>query len=194
MVEGRENSKTLLIKDLVEMPDIRTVIQLEDLTDPNLRRLILDTFVITGEVLESLKAVLKGLSELNRDFSRFYEKALPGWEQSGKPGPVMVQDIPRLLSKKRGVPDHNRVVYLLMDGMRWDLWEKIKRDFFARMPPPGATLRSFFGRLAASTKGSMGKRAAWSIFSAVSSGIWISNSSNASGTSPPLVGGTRFEV
>jgi Family of unknown function (DUF6079) len=74
------------------------------------------------------------LSELNRDFSRFYEQALPAWEQEGKPRPVMIQDIPYLLSRKRGVPDHNRVIYLLMDGMRWDLWEKIKKDFFARMP------------------------------------------------------------
>jgi hypothetical protein len=85
-------------------------------------------------IREKEKEAGRLLSELNRKFSGFYEKALLGWERSGKPGPVMIQDIPRLLSKKRDVPDHHRVVYLLMDGMRWDLWEKIKRDFFARMP------------------------------------------------------------
>ena len=85
-------------------------------------------------IREKEKEAGRLLSERNRDFSHFYEKALPAWDESGKPRPAMIQDIPSLLSKKRGVPDYNRVVYLLMDGMRWDLWEKIKKDFFARMP------------------------------------------------------------
>ncbi len=47
---------------------------------------------------------------------------------------MMIQDIPSILSRKRGVPDHRVVYYLLMDGMRRDLWESIKSDFFGKMP------------------------------------------------------------
>jgi len=47
---------------------------------------------------------------------------------------MMIQDIPSMLSKKRGVPDHKQVYYILMDGMRWDLYENIKTDFFGKMP------------------------------------------------------------
>jgi hypothetical protein len=85
-------------------------------------------------IREKEKEADRLISELNRIFSRFYEKALPAWQEKEKPRPVMIQDVPRMLSKKRGAPDHNRVIYLLMDGMRWDLWEKIKKDFFSRMP------------------------------------------------------------
>lgn len=83
---------------------------------------------------EKEKDTGRTLSEFSKEFASFYEQTLPAWEEDGKPRPAMIQDIPGLVSKKRGVPDHNRKVYLLMDGMRWDLWEKIKKDFFARMP------------------------------------------------------------
>ncbi|MBW1676553.1 MAG: hypothetical protein JRJ79_08095, partial [Deltaproteobacteria bacterium] len=53
--------KTLLIQDLVEVPEIRTVIQLQDMEDPRLRRMIADTFVITGEVADNLKSVFASL-------------------------------------------------------------------------------------------------------------------------------------
>lgn len=53
--------KGFCIGDLVEIPEIKTVIQLEDLKDPRLSRMILETFVLTGEVLDNLKAVLTGL-------------------------------------------------------------------------------------------------------------------------------------
>ena len=46
----------------------------------------------------------------------------------------MIEDIPRILSKKRQTPDFDHLRYLLMDGMRWDLWEIIKRDFFGKKP------------------------------------------------------------
>jgi hypothetical protein len=51
------------------------------------------------------------------------------WEKGEGPRPMMIQDMPSILSKKRGVPDHRQVHYLIMDGMRWDLWESIKSDF-----------------------------------------------------------------
>ncbi|RLB87068.1 MAG: hypothetical protein DRH50_17525, partial [Deltaproteobacteria bacterium] len=51
----------ILIGDLVEVPEIRTVIQLQDLRDAGLRRMITDTFVVTGEVSENLKAVFSSI-------------------------------------------------------------------------------------------------------------------------------------
>jgi len=73
------------------------------------------------------KAVAGKLHAIAQNFSRFYRNALPFWEKGEGPRPMMIQDIPSILSKKRGVPDHRVVYYLLMDGMRWDLWESIKR-------------------------------------------------------------------
>jgi energy-coupling factor transporter ATP-binding protein EcfA2 len=83
---------------------------------------------------EEERAMAERLHEITEDFVRFYRHALPVWEKGEGPRPLMIQDIPSLLSKKRGVPDHRAVYYLLMDGMRWDLWEAIKSDFFGRMP------------------------------------------------------------
>ena len=70
------------------------------------------------------------IARASEQFSRFYRENLPLWEASERPGPLMIQDIPFLLKKKRSVPDHREVRYLLMDGMRWDLWEYIKKRFF----------------------------------------------------------------
>lgn len=76
---------------------------------------------------------VKKMDNLARDFSEFYQNALPVWEKEGEERPTMIQDIPFLLSRKRGVPDHARHHYLFMDGMRWDLWEVIKVNFFGKM-------------------------------------------------------------
>ena len=53
---------SLKIRDIVEVPEIRTVIQLDDLKDPGLRGMIVDSFVITSEVLQNLRAVLASLA------------------------------------------------------------------------------------------------------------------------------------
>ena len=74
------------------------------------------------------------LADMNRDFAEFYQRALPGWEKGETVRPTMIRDIPHLLSRKRKIPGHDRHLYLLMDGMRWDLWERIKQDFFGKMP------------------------------------------------------------
>ncbi len=80
------------------------------------------------------KAVADKLQEISEGFCRFYQHSLPFWEKGEGKRPMMIQDIPAILAKKRGVPDHREVYYLLMDGMRWDLWECIKSDFFEKMP------------------------------------------------------------
>ncbi|MBW2031436.1 MAG: hypothetical protein JRJ31_20440, partial [Deltaproteobacteria bacterium] len=51
----------LTIGDLVEIPEIKTVIQMQDLKDPSLRKMIADTFVLTSEVTSNLRAVFTTL-------------------------------------------------------------------------------------------------------------------------------------
>ena len=45
----------------MEIPEIKTVIQLEDLKDPRLSRMIVETFVLTREVRDNLTAILASL-------------------------------------------------------------------------------------------------------------------------------------
>jgi hypothetical protein len=52
----------LRIGDLVDVPEIKTVIQLGDLKDDELRRMIIETFVITAEVLNNLTSIFVSLA------------------------------------------------------------------------------------------------------------------------------------
>ncbi len=74
------------------------------------------------------------LGEIVEDFRIFYGRSCPLWEKGEGAGPVMIENIPGLISKKRQTPDYDQFRYLLMDGMRWDLWEIIKTEFFGKMP------------------------------------------------------------
>ena len=117
--------ETLFIQSLSALPFLR------DKLDEALER------IGTGVppfLREEEKVVSGKIHELEKVFSRFYRHALPLWEKEEGPRPMMIQDIPSILSKKRGVPDHKRLYFLLMDGMRWDLWEFIKSGFFGKMP------------------------------------------------------------
>ncbi len=78
------------------------------------------------------KAVEASLQEAATKFARFYREALAAWREGETPRPVMIRDIPVLLKTKRKVPDHRRVLYVLMDGMRWDLWEAIKSELIGK--------------------------------------------------------------
>ena len=80
------------------------------------------------------KEVLHKLNSIKDDFREFYQAALPLWEKAEGPRPMMIQDIPLMLSKKRGVPDHKLVFYVLMDCVSWELWEHIKLHFFGKWP------------------------------------------------------------
>ena len=79
------------------------------------------------------RTLKRRVEEMTAVFAGFYGQALPLWERAEGRRPLMIQDMPSILSKKRGVPDHRGVHYILMDGMRWDLWEKIKSGFFGKM-------------------------------------------------------------
>ena len=72
------------------------------------------------------------LNKITRDFREFYQQGLSLWEKGEGKRPVVIRDIPSIISKKRGVPDHRQVYYVLMDGMRWDLWEAVKSGLFGK--------------------------------------------------------------
>ncbi len=50
------------IGDLIDVPDIKTVIQLKDLQEEGLREMIINCFVVTSEVMENLNMVFTSLS------------------------------------------------------------------------------------------------------------------------------------
>ena len=101
-------------------------------------RLLLDFKRIGTAIPSFLKeeegAIVKKIQELSGFFADFYCRNLPRWEKGEGPSPMMIDDIPFIISKKRNIPEHNQVRYVLMDGMRWDLWEYIKADFFGKRP------------------------------------------------------------
>ncbi len=49
------------IKDLVEVPRVRTVVQLKDIQDENMRRLLSENFLITDEVARVLRSVIRSI-------------------------------------------------------------------------------------------------------------------------------------
>lgn len=51
------------VGDLIEVPEIKTVIQLKDLQESHLRRMILHSFVVTREVQDSLERILNSFSQ-----------------------------------------------------------------------------------------------------------------------------------
>jgi hypothetical protein len=70
-------------------------------------------------------------------FSKFYRDNVAAWEAGEMKRPRMIEDLPSLdLRKGRG--REGRKIYLLLDGMRWDLWEYLKEKFFG---PRGDQLR-----------------------------------------------------
>jgi hypothetical protein len=61
-------------------------------------------------------------------FSEFYRNALPLWETGEEKRPKMIEDL-----EKVKIPEGAQKIFVLMDGMRWDLWEYLKENFFASM-------------------------------------------------------------
>lgn len=51
------------VGDLIEIPEIKTVIQLKDIEESSLRQMILDSFVVTTEVLKNLEMIFTSLSK-----------------------------------------------------------------------------------------------------------------------------------
>jgi hypothetical protein len=51
------------VGDLIEIPEIKTVIQLKDIEESSLRQMILDSFVVTTEVMKNLEMILTSFSK-----------------------------------------------------------------------------------------------------------------------------------
>jgi hypothetical protein len=79
---------------------------------------------------EHLIEAEKLLSSLSRDFSEFYRQALPALETGEGKRPKQVEDLPSLSPKRGMIPEGGARVYVLLDGMRWDLWVYIKENLF----------------------------------------------------------------
>ena len=61
-------------------------------------------------------------------FSEFYRNALPLWEAGEAKRPKRIEDL-----EKTKIPQGEEKIFVLMDGMRWDLWQYLKENFFASM-------------------------------------------------------------
>jgi len=97
--------------------------------------LLLATFPVRVERMEiSLPPPAKDRLEQAKDlrhhfsekFSEFYRNALPLWEAGEEKRPKMIEDLGKVK-----IPEGAQKIFILMDGMRWDLWEYLKENFFA---------------------------------------------------------------
>ncbi|MDI7259416.1 MAG: DUF6079 family protein [Thermodesulfobacteriota bacterium] len=69
----------------------------------------------------------------SRGFSEFYGQALPKWEAGEGKRPTMAEDLPSPNFWKGILSEGAQKILVLMDGMRWDLWEFLKEKFFGPM-------------------------------------------------------------
>ncbi|MEW6377365.1 MAG: DUF6079 family protein, partial [Thermodesulfobacteriota bacterium] len=67
-------------------------------------------------------------NHFSEKFSQFYRNVLPLWEAGEEKRPKMIEDL-----EKVKIPEEEQKIFVLMDGMRWDLWEYLKENFFASM-------------------------------------------------------------
>ncbi len=75
--------------------------------------------------LEQAEDLCRHFSEA---FSQFYREVLPLWERGEVKKPKMIEDL-----EKTKIPQKSESIFILMDGMRWDLWDYLKENFFGPM-------------------------------------------------------------
>jgi hypothetical protein len=69
-------------------------------------------------------------ASFSQSFSEYYRRSLLRWEAGEEKRPLMIEDLPGLNPwKKKTAPGRERI-FILLDGMRWDLWEYLKESFF----------------------------------------------------------------
>jgi hypothetical protein len=97
-------------------------------------------------------------------FSEFYRDALPLWEAGEAKRPKMIEDL-----GKAKIPQGEEKIFVLMDGVRWDLWEYLKENFFASMANQFRVLQegALWARLPSTTLRQMefftGEKKVWKI-------------------------------
>lgn len=72
-------------------------------------------------------------ASFSASFGEFYQQSLLRWEAGEGKKPVMVEDLPALNPWKRKLAEGRERIFILLDGMRLDLWEYIKENFFKPM-------------------------------------------------------------
>lgn len=76
-------------------------------------------------------AQAEGLSNsLAQIFADYYQKSLPFWEAGGEKRPLLIEDLPTFNPWRRKIPEGKEKIYILLDGLRWDLWIYLKDNFF----------------------------------------------------------------
>ncbi len=82
--------------------------------------------------LHQLKDRLDGIFKLyNDEFIKFYSASYVKWKKGEKPRPYFIQDIiSDILPVYSNSLRAEHIEYLLLDGLRWDLWGYIKKKRF----------------------------------------------------------------
>jgi len=84
-------------------------------------------------VKERLAHVEALCNSLSGKFAEFLRRALPQWEAGAGKKPIMVEDLPTMNLPKAKSREGVETIFVLMDGMRWDLWEFLKGNFIGPM-------------------------------------------------------------
>ena len=75
---------------------------------------------------------------LFQQFAAFYHQSLPLWEGGVDTRPLMIEDLQDNDFSREDPSESGERIFLLLDGLRWDLWEYLKEKFFT---PLGDRLR-----------------------------------------------------
>jgi hypothetical protein len=97
---------------------------------PKALRLSASLWPPVKEKLAQAEALCHSLSQ---SFAEYYRQASPRWEAGEGKRPVMIEDLPEMDQGKGKLPREGETIYVLLDGMRWDLWEYLKETFFSPM-------------------------------------------------------------
>lgn len=73
------------------------------------------------------------ITSFSQKFADFYQKSLPLWEAGQEKRPLFIEDLPTLNPWKRKISAEKNKVYILLDGLRWDLWVYLKENFFKNL-------------------------------------------------------------
>jgi hypothetical protein len=69
-------------------------------------------------------------ASISQSFGDYYRSSLPRWEAGEEKRPLMIEDLPALNPWKKKTGPGKERIFILVDGMRWDLWEYLKESFF----------------------------------------------------------------
>lgn len=86
-------------------------------------------------LMREKKKVMHGVTKkLEEKFTTFYQTSHPLWLEDKVKRPFFIRDVVRVLSDKykKNFKDHP-IKFVLLDGMRWDLWCYLKENFISTL-------------------------------------------------------------